>query len=510
MVYYLFKYTISKDNVGVLAMDTKFVGRDTELELLDSLWQSPRATFLIVYGRRRVGKTRLLTHWLNQETYRGLYWLAEPTSSLDQLRSFTQALYNYDTPDVSAPHDYTFASWDQALREVAKMAQEKRFVLFIDEITYLMDVNANFIGILQKAWDQWLSKSNLMLALSGSQMGMMQKSILSYEAPLYGRTTAQIQLPPMPFPATRRFFPSYSPEERVAIYSVWGGIPAYWERLKPDVSFWENVHLQLLPSNMWMMDEPSFLLKDFVNDPYNYVSILRAIAHGTETIGRIARRTGLTTGHISSYLNTLRETGFVERQVPVTEAETQSRRGRYFITDPYLRFYYHFLATYQSKLALGAQDELLEDLKEKLPAFIQTFTWRELCSQWLLRASAAGQIPVPVGQIGGFWLRSLEVDLVGIDRLEKSLVLAVCEWNTAPAGSKVMEELVKKTATVVPAEDTWTVYYVGFSSSGWEEGVLEEAEKLAMAKKKGKNWKSAGVRLVDLATVDEDMAVWLV
>ncbi|MCI0579745.1 MAG: ATP-binding protein [Chloroflexi bacterium] len=490
-------------------MENKFVGRDTELELLDSLWHSPRATFLIVYGRRRVGKTRLLAHWLNLQPERGLYWVAEPTSALEQLRSFTQALYNYDTPDVSAPQDYTFGSWEQALREVAKLAHEKRFALFIDEITYLMDVNPNFVGILQKAWDQWLSRSNLMLALSGSQMGLMQKNVLSYQAPLYGRTTAQVQLPPMPFMATKSFFPNYNAADRVSTYAVWGGIPAYWERLKPDLPFWENVRLQLLPSNMWMMDEPSFLLKDFVNDPYNYVSILRAIAQGTQTVGQIAKRTGLTTGHISSYLNTLRETGFVERQVPVTEAETDSRRGRYFITDPYLRFYYHFLAAYQSKLALGAQDELLEAIKEKLPAFIQGYTWRELCSQWILLASASGQLPVPVERVGGFWQHSQEVDLVGIDRLEKSLVLAACEWGTTPAGSKVMQELVKKTAAVVPDDDSlWSVYYLGFSTAGWEDDVCEKTERLTETRQKGKNWQSAGVRLLDLPAVDRDLAAW--
>jgi hypothetical protein len=507
-VYYVFKYTISKSTNRVKAVETEFIGRDEELELLDSLWHSARATFLILYGRRRVGKTRLLTHWLTIHPDRGLYWLAEPTSSLDQLRSFTQALYNYETPDVSAPQEYTFANWEQALREVAKLAQEKRFVLFIDEITYLMDVNPNFIGVMQGAWDQWLSNTNLMLALSGSQMGMMQKHILSYQAPLYGRTTAQIQLPPMSFTATRRFFPDYDAADRVSAYAVWGGIPAYWERLKPDQPFWENVRLQLLPSNMWMMDEPSFLLKDFINDPYNYVSILRAIAHGTPTIGRIARRTGLSTGHVSSYLGTLRETGFVERQVPVTEEETQSRRGRYFITDPYLRFYYHFLAAYQSKLALGAQSELLESIREKLPEFINTFTWRELCAEWILLASAAGQLPLPVERVGGFWLRSQEVELVGIDRLEKSLVLAACEWGSEPASAEVMEELVKKTGVVVPDEGTWRVYYLGFSAAGWQPDTVERTEQLAASKQKGKNWECVGVRLLDLETVDEDLITW--
>ncbi|MCA9968641.1 MAG: ATP-binding protein [Anaerolineales bacterium] len=487
-------------------METEFIGRRSELELLDNLWETSRASFLILYGRRRVGKTRLLTHWLRLHAGRGLYWVAEPTSSLEQLRSFSQALYNFSTPDTPAPNDYTFATWEQAFRELARLADERRIALFIDEVTYLMDVNPQFIGILQKVWDQRLGKSDLMLALCGSQMGLMQKKILAYDAPLYGRATPHVQLPPMPFWTTRQFFPDYTPAERVAVHAIWGGIPAYWERLQPDKPLWENVRRQLLPANMWMMDEPAFLLQDFVNDPYNYVSILRAISHGAVTTSRISTRTGLSRGHISSYLGTLRDTGFVVRRVPVTESEAISRRGRYYLTDPYLRFYYHFLAAYQSKLALGAQGELLQTIKAQLPEFIATNTWRELCGEWLLRASAAGELPLPVEQVGGFWQRAQEIDLVSIDRVTQSLILATCQWEEDPVGSDTLVELIRQTDMIVPEEDDgWSVYYLGFSKSGWTPEALATAEARIQAQQRNKTWRSVGIRLLDLNQVDDDL-----
>ncbi|MFQ5433674.1 MAG: ATP-binding protein [Anaerolineae bacterium] len=492
-------------------MESVFIGRRSEMELLDNLWQSSRATFLILYGRRRVGKTRLLTHWLKLHTDRGLYWVAEPTSSLEQLRSFSQALYNYDTPDTPAPQDYTFANWEQAFREVSKLAKDQRLVIFIDEVTYLMAVNPSFIGVLQKAWDQWLSKSNLMLVLSGSQMGVVQRQILAYDAPLYGRATAHMNLPPMPFWTTQLFFPNYSAQDRVSVYAVWGGIPAYWERLNPELPFQENLRRQLLPSNMWMMDEPAFLLKDFVNDPYNYVSILRALSLGAHTSGRIVTRTGLSKSHISSYLATLRDTGFVTRRVPVTEAEAHSRRGRYYVTDPYLRFYYHFLAAFQSKLALGAQSELLDNIIQKLPEFMHAYTWRELCSEWMLRSSARGELPLPLESVGSYWQRFHEIDLVGIDRIERSLTLAACQWNSSLAGVDVMADLIDKTSMIVPSgEEEWTVYFIGFSSTGWKPGIESEIEQIANSKAGGGNWRSAGVRLLDLAGVDADLQQWKV
>lgn len=492
-------------------MESEFVGRRLELELLDNLWQTPRATLLILYGRRRVGKTRLLTHWLRLHTDRGLYWVAEPTTSLEQLRSFSQALYNYDTPDSPAPEDYTYATWEQAFRELAKLAQDQRLVLFLDEVTYITSVNPNFIGIFQKAWDQWLSKSNLMLVLSGSQMGTMQRQMLAYDAPLYGRATAHINLPPMPFWTTKEFFPERTARERVSIFTVWGGIPAYWERLSPELPFIENLRRQLLPSNMWMMDEPSFLLKDFVSDTNNYISILRSLAQGAHTTGRIVTRTGLAKGHITFYLSVLRDTGFVIRDVPVTEKEADSRRGRYYVTDPYLRFYYHFLAPYQSKLALGAQEELLTDIRDKMPAFIQAYTWRELCREWILRASGVGELPVPVEQVGGFWLRAQEIELCGISDLDHSLVLSTSHWNETPAQLDVMAELIEKTILIVPEEDEqiWQVYYVGFSAAGWADGVLENSQRLAESKANGKHkWQSMGVRLLSLDDVDADLQRW--
>ena len=384
-----------------------FVGRKAELGLLNKLWQSNNATFLILYGRRRVGKTRLLTYWLrNYPNTDILYWMAEPTSALDQLRSFSQALINFADPETPASPDFTYDSWEHALRQVSLIAKEKRVAILIDEVTYIMDINPNIVGTLQKTWDHWLSKSNLMLALCGSQMGLMQRHLLNYQAPLYGRANAQLRLPPLPFGVSSRYFPDYTPEERVKLYAIWGGIPAYWERLDGSMLVLDNLREQLLPSNAWMLDESRLLLQDFINDPYNYVGIMRAIADGRQSLSDISSRTGLSSGPASKYLSVLRDTGFVVRNIPVTEAGMDSRQGRYFVTDPYLRFYYRFLAAYQSQLALGKHQQTLRLISEDLPQFIETNTWQELCREWLTQASDQGELPISVETVGSDWKRS--------------------------------------------------------------------------------------------------------
>ncbi len=488
-----------------------FVGRSRELEVLNSLWESQKARLLILYGRRRVGKTRLLTHWLQQRERMGLYWVAEPASALTQLRSFSQALMSFIDPVADVPPDFTFSSWELAFRQLALSAQEKRVALFIDEVTYLIDVNPDFVGILQKTWDRWLSDSNLLLALAGSQMGLMRKHLLDYEAPLHGRATAQMQLPPLPYGTTKDYFPEYNANERLKLYAMWGGVPAYWERLDPDLPVLENLRLNILPAHAWMVDESRILLQDFITDLHNYVGIMRAIADGQQAISQISERTGLTSGKASFYLSVLRDTGFVVRQVPVSQFGTDSRRGRYFVTDPYLRFFYRFMSASQSKLALGQTQPLLDQIEEDLPDFISHNTWQELCREWLLLASAQGEIPVMVEEVGSEWAKSYTIDVAGISEHGKNLVLGDCYWQEGPVGLEAIEEIIKKTPNIVPKrKEGWSVYYVLFSARGWTEEAKAKAAQLVDDVGWRRRWRATGIRLLNLDIVDADLVRWSV
>jgi uncharacterized protein len=487
-----------------------FSGRAAELRLLDDLARSGRAALLVLYGRRRIGKTRLLTHWISLSGARALYWVAEPTSSLDQLRSFSQALYNFANPGAPAPADsptergFTYASWQQAFQQVAALAQHEPLALFLDEFTYLLEAEPGLGGILQNAWDHTLSKSRIFLALSGSHLGMMERHALSYQAPLYGRATAQLRLLPLPFGVTRAFFPAYGPAERVALYAIFGGVPAYWERVDPTSSVSDNIRRQLLTPNGLMQAEPRLLLHDFVTEPHNYVAILRAIAGGARAQNEIGTRTGLAQGHVSKYLSVLREAGFVERRVPATAGDA-SRLGRYHIVDPYLRFYYRFLSTRQAQLALGIQDQALEEIKAHLLDFIGTHTWEELCREWVLRAGARGLLPLS-DQVGSFWSQTEQVDVVGINTMEKTLVLGECKWSPREAGVRPLEALVKKTGAVVPAQGRWTVHYAGLARGGWSPGAHAFAREPLPS---GTNWTAASCTLRDLGAIDADLAAWL-
>ncbi|NIM94998.1 MAG: AAA family ATPase [Anaerolineales bacterium] len=484
-----------------------FVGRNSELKLLDDLWASSSAELLILYGRRRVGKTRLITHWIEQTQNRCLYWVADPTSSHDQLRSLSHAIYRFANPDVPSPPEFTYANWEQALREIANLAQKNRLTVFVDEFTYLLETMPGIAGILQNSWDHLLSQSNLLLVLTGSHMGMMQRQVLSYQAPLYGRASAQLLLNPLPFGVSQAFFPGYTPEERVVIYAIFGGIPAYWERLDPSLLLSENIRRQLLTPNTLMQDEPRLLLQDFVTDPHNYVAILRAIAGDARTQKEISTVTGLAQGHVSKYLSVLREVGYVERRVPITESE-RSRKGRYYITDPYLRFYYRFLSTRQSQLAMGVQERALSQIEQNLPGFIGSHTWEELCREWLLRAGDLGALQVIPDRVGSIWSHDLQIDVAGIHTRKKTLVLGECKWSEKPVGRGALNDLVGKTSSIVPDGGKWTVFYLGFARNGWTKPAERFAREMDANGLSGSNWNASGMILLDLDRVENDLVRW--
>ena len=489
-------------------MKFKFLDRKRELELLDQLWNSSHAEFLILYGRRRVGKTALLSEWIQRSLQRVLYWVASPNSAATQLRSFSQAIYNFSNPGALAPDTFTYATWEQAFRQVASLAEKERLALFIDEFTYLLEVTPGIAGQLQNLWDHLLKQRNLFLCLSGSHLGMMKREFLSYQAPLYGRASAQLHLQPFHFGSTPRFFPNYPAVDRVAIYAIFGGVPAYWERIDPSKSISQNIRSNLLTPNNLLQAEPRLLLQDFITEPHNYIGILSAIANGAHVSKEIASVTGLPSGHISKYLSVLTDTGFVERRIPVTEKEP-SRSGRYHISDPYLRFYFRFLESRQEQLALGIQEQALAEISKHMIDFIGTYTWEEICREWTLRAGAAGSLPYLPDTVGSVWTADAQVDVVGFNSMEKTLILGECKWTRTPNNRKAISSLVEEKAEkIIPEQGNWNIFFVGFSRAGWTSGALDYQEQINQQPPAGKNWKASGMLLVELEQLDQDMKRW--
>lgn len=488
-------------------MKDLFVGRKVEMETLYRLWEEQKAHFLVLYGRRRVGKTRLLIEWIKESGAPVVYWMADSDSAEVHLRQFSQEVFKFAFPDAPLPEQFTYDSWEQAWEQVIEIARKHRIGVFIDEFTYMMESDPHIASKLQRIWDHQLEGANLFLCLSGSHIGMMQRGILARNAPLYGRSSARLHLQPLSFGHTREYFPRYTAIDRVTLYAIFGGIPQYWRLIDKTHSLSNNIQNILLTPASFMVDEARLLLQDFLKDTHRYVSILRAIAHGRNTPMEISGFSGLEADQLSQYLKILSDAGFVRRYEPVT-ALRPTRVGRYYLTDPYLRFYFRFMASRKAQIAIGEKEQAYQELKRHMIDFTGTYTWEELCREWTLRASNRDVLPLFPDQVESSWNKDVQVDVAGVNSMKRHLILGECKWTTKPESAGVLKNLVAKTKQMIPDQRLWKVLYLGFSRSGWTKQATSYAAEITNNELHGENWSTVGMRLLTLKDIDHDLHAW--
>ncbi|MEZ4658833.1 MAG: ATP-binding protein [Caldilineaceae bacterium] len=453
-----------------------FVDRHNELTFFNNLLTRARpgpAQLVLLYGRRRVGKTALLSHWVAQSDLPYTYWVADKESAALQRRSFAAAILN--TPEESAP---MFDSWPVLWRWLApRLAQESaRKILIIDELSYAAEADQAVLSALQHAWDQQLKDSNLVMVLCGSQVNAME-SMMKHQSPLFGRFTGQWKLEPLPFAALREFFVGWQTDERVALYAVIGGIPAYLEWLDPAVGLVENIRdIMLAPGSMFMA-EPQFLLYDELRDPQTYLSILQAISNGNHTLSAISQAALVERTGLPRFLQRLQELQLIERRLPVTlnkAAQKKSRQGRYHLADPFFRFYFRFLAPHQN--AFMPQQETLIHIQNELRAFVG-LGFEQLAQQWVAAQARAGKLPFVPEAIGAHWGSTAQIDVVAINWHTHDVLLGECKWGDRPVERAVVDDLVQRKGPALRAilEENgpqWQLHYAIFARAGLTENAL--------------------------------------
>ncbi|MFQ5857557.1 MAG: ATP-binding protein, partial [Anaerolineae bacterium] len=378
-----------------------FINRERELAALEAMWQREGAQLMVVYGRRRTGKTALL-HAFTQDKPT-VFWTAEITSATNLLRSFSRTLWDYANPQAPASEDFAFGSWEQALRYTGQIAEDKRVAVVLDEFPYLAGAQPGIPSLLQRLWDERLGQTNLFLVLCGSHIGMMEREVLAYRAPLYGRRTGQLLLRPLSFSAARQFFPRYSPVQQVTAYAVLGGTPGYLQQFTDRQPIAANIEERILTPTSFLYYEPQFLLQTELRDPRNYMAILQAIATGHNRLADICRAAGIDRGQASRSLATLRDLHLVERRVPATERQPEkSRKGRYLLRDNFLRFWFRFVLPFQEFLDLGRTDRARKTVEDQLPAFVAR-AFEDLCREWVLVEGDEGRLPFYPERVGAWW-----------------------------------------------------------------------------------------------------------
>jgi len=473
-----------------------FVNRQDELAFLASVLERKRPTpaqLVLLYGRRRVGKTALLRHWAEASGIPHTYWAAEKEPAPLQRRKLFARVLGVEPATAT-----TFDSWDACWEAIAAVLREQRHILILDEFTYAAESDPAMLSALQHAWDQRFKASNVVMVLCGSHVRTME-TLQTWQSPLFGRFTAQWYLQPLAFAALREFFPHWSADERVAAYAVVGGVPAYLEWLDPGKSFTDNIRDIILSPGSMFIAEPTFLLYDEVREPRSHLAILKAIGTGNHTLNDIANATLIGKTHLSAYLSRLQELRLVERRLPATVPPAQrarARRGRYHLSDPYFRFYFRFVAPYQEEIT-HRPERLLPVIREGLRAFIGQTAFEDLSRQWIVQQGQACGLPFEPEQVGSHWSRQVQVDVVALNWRSKAILLGECKWGTDRIGRGAIRELVERktplTLRALPdSGEGWTVYHAFFARAGFTEAAQEEAQ-------------AHKVILVDLEILDRDL-----
>ena len=449
-----------------------FIDRHQELAALEQMFQSGVAEFFVLYGRRRVGKTELLTQFCKNK--RSIYFLASQLKTQDQLRQLTETSRHVINDPLL--QSLIFDDWESAFIYFAQQAQEERLVLVLDEFQYLCEDSPALPSLIQRFWDLHGKDSKLFLILCGSQVGFMEREVLAERSPLYGRRTGQLRLMPLSYRDSGTFFAGQSAQEKLALYGITGGIPAYLNQLNTtQTTLEQHIKERLLTPQSYLFDEVNFLLRSELREPRTYASLLQAIAGGATRLNEISQRVGLDPTNANKYLSVLRELGLIKRETPVTERVPQkSRKGLYKIADNYVKFWFRFVQPNRSLIESGNVDLVYQQMISPNLSQYMGGIFEEVCRQYVERYWEEKLKVAPI-RVGAHWESDLEIDVL-TENVDESHWFGECKWWNAPVGENVLNRLIENAVRV---RDQWkqNPRYVLFSANGFTDALQQRAAK---------------------------------
>lgn len=447
------------------------IDRTREMKALETEYTRKAASFTVIYGRRRIGKTRLITEFCKNKS--SLYFLATEENERENMRVFQRLIADFTGNEILK--NAAVDRWETLFDVIADSArQPERLIIAIDEFQYLGQANKAFPSILMKIWDQQLSDKNIMLILCGSLIRMMKSQVLDYSSPLYGRRTAQMRIVQIPFKHYREFTPSLSEDALIQRYAVTGGVPKYIELFEESAPLLEQIRDTILSPSSFLYSEPEFLLGKEVSEIGSYFSILKTIAAGERKLGKIASALSVTQTSLTKYLKTLEELDLVEREIPITEENAaKSKRGLYRIKDNFIQFWFRFVYPYKALLETGRTDFVLKRIEERFIVNHCAFVYEDICRERIWDFSSE----LELDRIGRWWgAGDTEIDIVGYDSMGENIVFGECKYSTQPKGSNVLHALQEKAKLVPWKRTSRKEYFILYSRSGFTPELTELAQ----------------------------------
>ena len=417
-----------------------FVGRKRELSLLEKVHESNRSAFIPIYGRRRVGKSQLILHFLKDKP--GIYYLGKTASAGLQIREFLEtAARVLDEPLLA---ELSPDNWGQVFAVLTeRLKNHSKFILVLDEFQWIAEASPELPSVLQEYWDRhWERSGNIMVILCGSYIGFMEREVLGKKSPLFGRRTAQILLQPFSYREAAEFHPRWSLVNRAMAYFICGGIPLYLRFFNQGQSVENNIEANLLDEFGPLFREPEFLLREELREVDNYFAVLTAIAGGFTTNQTIVRQTGIIERSLPYYLQQLNALGYIGRRFPLTGKRPNPRQVRHVLQDPLLRFWFRFVFPNLSFIQqLGSRRFLRERLKPEVTAYFG-LCFEHLCREALPAIYQAEGVYAGY-EVGEYWDRQVQIDVVGL-RDDNWTDLAECKWGRIPSPKKLAMDLEQK------------------------------------------------------------------
>ena len=451
---------------------SQFYCREDELRKLNKRYADDKFECIVIYGRRRVGKTALINEFCKDKPT--IFFSALNTTEKENLNALSKSIMNFERPDMeSAPE---FSSYDAALDELTALSKENRIVFVIDEYPYLAKAKPSISAMLQHIIDHKWTETRMYLILCGSSMSFMENQVLGNESPLYGRRTGQFKIEPLDYRETAVFHPYLSSEDNALIYGITGGVPHYINKLDVRSSIDEALLENLFDRSSYLYEEPGNLLKQELREPAIYNAIIKAIADGSSKMNDIKMKVGEESSVISKYLKTLIDLGIVKKETPVTEKP--GKKTIYLLADNFFRFWYRFVPVNMSAIDSGRISKLYPHAVKQHLSDYMGLTFEKMCQDYLLYYS--DNLPIELCNIGQWWgtdpkkKKQVQIDIVGTPVQGNDYIIGSCKYRNEKIGVDELN-LIKDYASIIGKGNNYH-YYI-FSKGGFTDGLLQAQDR---------------------------------
>lgn len=465
-----------------------FIGRETELQFLEDKYHQRDGQLVVLYGRRRVGKTETLRQFCKGKPH--VFFSCRECTDKMQLKNFSEKLLREKIPASSYITEFT--DWEKAFLSVMELPYgDAKKLIVIDEFPYMCKGNRSIPSIMQNLWDETLKDENVMIILCGSAMSFIEKELLAEKNPLYGRATGIYKMNEMGFYDAVKFFPNYSDRDKVLAYAILGGIPHYLSQFDTKLSIAENIKKNILTKGCTLYSEVEFLLRQELRETPMYNSIIEAVALGNTKLNEISVKSLVDdTSKTSVYLKNLIELEIVEREFSVSNGikeKANANRGLYHLTDNFFRFWYAFVFTNFSELEGGDVEGVYEYVIAPQLHEFASYVFEDICREYVREMQKANVLPFRYSQMGRWWgkttvrrkddrmeVEEAEIDILAVSKYSEKYLVGECKFkNKTFRYSEYLDTIAKLSTQKESAE----FYYYLFSESGFDDKIIEEAER---------------------------------